>query len=271
MIDLKTRKRIILVLVIAIVVTLFVHINFLSASQYAFNNQFVVDASIPPKFNGFRIALLSDIHLNNDKDVARLAKIIEELNAKNCDMVLFAGDLYENEIFSKADVINTLKSIDSSYGRFAVYGDEDLSHKKDVKDILKESGFEVLSNSERPIYYNGKKIGLYGMTPGASKLKFSQAYKFSIVLTHYPDQFTFVQKKADLQLSGHSGGGYIYLPFYGSIFNIEHAKVYVHGTYTTDRSQLIISNGISPTQTHHYKLFAKNEVRIITLYHSIEV
>ncbi|MBO6047559.1 MAG: metallophosphoesterase family protein [Erysipelotrichaceae bacterium] len=269
MIDLKTKKRIVLILVIAIVVTLFVHVNFLSAQQYTFRHQIIVNESIPKKFEGFRIALLSDIHLNSLQDVTRLEEIVEDLNAKNADMILFAGDLYEGKVFSKAEVTALLKSIDSSYGKFAVLGDEDLSHKKTVKSMLKEGGFEVLSNDTRSIYYNGKKIGLYGMTTDATKLKFSKSFKYSIVLAHYPDQFSFVQKKADLQLSGHSGGGYIYLPFYGSLVKSEHAEIYNHGTYKTETSTLMVTNGMSCTKAHHYKLMARNEILIITLHHSL--
>jgi predicted MPP superfamily phosphohydrolase len=73
------------------------------------------------------------------------------------------------------------------------------------------------------------------------------------------------KKTCDLQLSGHTGGGYIYLPFIGSLIKDKNGKLYSHGTYKEKNATLIVSNGISPKSSFPYKLNTKNEVNLITL------
>lgn len=243
-----------------------IYVSVYSRNAYTISTSAIESTAFPRSFNGFSIAMISDVHLNKKSDLTRLKKIIKKLNAKNPDMVLFGGDLFARRIFSASEVMKALKSVKAPYGKFAVLGDEDAKNRQQTTTILNDGGFEVLNNEERPIYYKEKKITLYGMTTSGTSKKIDPD-GYTIVLTHYPDDFKTYASSCDLQLSGHSGGGYIVLPFIGALIKTSHATQYVHGTYHKNKATLKISNGVAPIESTPYKFGAKNEVMIVRLHY----
>jgi len=216
-----------------------------------------------------KIVYFSDIHIQDKDDVARLKKIVKTINAQDAEMVLFGGDLYEGKIIKSAKVQSCLKDIQTTYGKFAILGNEDLDDKKQVTSLLNEGGFEVLSNSVRKIYYKNKKIRLIGYSTKKPKTKKSSRL-WTIGLSHYPDVFDDTYETEDIHLAGHSGGGYIWLPLYGAVYTDDHTKTYNHGKYTKGSATLYVTNGVSTSDTCAYKLFARNEVMVFTLKHTDE-
>ena len=97
-----------------------------------------------------------------------------------------------------------------------------------VKKILTEAGFEVLHNESRSIYYKDAVIDLLGLenTGDCSGLiNENNNNHFKIALVHQPDYFTQIKESSvQLQLSGHTLGGYYKLPFIGSIETKEKGK-----------------------------------------------
>lgn len=241
-----------------------VYVSVYSRYAYTISETTVESTAFPRAFNGFSIAMISDVHLRSKSDLTRLRKIFKKLNTQKPDMVLFGGDLYASRVFSASAVMQELKSVKAPYGKFAVLGDEDAKNRQQTTTILNDGGFEVLSNEERPIYYKEKKITLYGMTTDGTATKIDHD-NYTIVLTHYPDDFKTYASSCDLQLSGHSGGGYIVLPIIGGLIKTSHANQYVHGTYHKGKATLLISNGVSPIASTPYKFGAKNEVKIVNL------
>ena len=260
----KKIRRILICLIVLSLLCLGGYTYFFSATDLTFSNINVKSNQIPAKFANFKIAYLSDLHIRSQKDITRLKKIVDELNDCTYDMVLFGGDLFESKVISDSTVESLLKKIDSNYGKFAVLGNEDEAHSSEVTQVLNEGGFEVLNDVSRTIYYKSKSITLYGLSPDgdASKIK-SDGY--TICLAHYPDSFKETAGKVNLQLSGHSGGGFLYLPMIGSLIKTKHALTYNHGTYQKSGSTLIVSNGLSITTAMPYKLSARNEVLMVTL------
>ncbi len=264
---LKDYKRQITISIIGfIVICLFIcmiNVFAFSKNAYKISTTEVVSSKLPNEFNNFTIAYFSDVHLNNKKDVNRFLTIINDLNQNDFDMVLFGGDLYESKIIEQNKIIKALSSIHTKYGKFAVLGNEDDEASSENISLLNDGGFEVLDNEQRVIYYKKSKIYLYGESTKGNVSINDDGY--SLVLSHYPDTFKLNKKTCDLQLSGHTGGGYIYLPFIGSLIKDKNGKLYSHGTYKEKNATLIVSNGISPKSSFPYKLNTKNEVNLITL------
>lgn len=259
----KNKKRLIIGTLVSLLVIGCFYVFYLSANDYTFSKVSVSSDSIPEDFSGFKIAFLSDLNLKGQSDMNRLDDIINQLNKKDYDMVLFGGDLYDTEPFATSKVTKALKRIKSSYGKFAVFGEIDEEFSENVQSILSEGGFEVLRDEKRKIYYKESYINLYGLDINTTELKKQKNY--TITLAHYPDTYLFTSEKTNLQLSGHSGGGYIYVPFRGPLIKRSHATTYTYGSYKENGSQLIISNGLGVTSGHHYRLFEQNEVLMITL------
>ncbi|WP_304960282.1 metallophosphoesterase [Thomasclavelia cocleata] len=266
---LRTIKILLLVIIIIGGGFGYYYSHYIAPNNYTVKKTTINNSNLPKEFENFEIGFISDINLKNSSDITRLEKIITSLNKQHVDMVIFGGDLYSNTPFDNEKVIKILSNIKSSYGKFAVLGEKDLASLNDVTNILNEGGFEVLHNEYRPIYFNNAAIALFGLegTGDISGLINENNQDFyKLVVVHEPDYFTATSKSnIALQLSGHTMGGYIYLPGIGGLLKKNNGSRYVHGYHSKNKSQLVISNGLSTEEGFEYKLFCPNQINIITL------
>ena len=264
---LKILKRIICLLVVFSIISLIGYTYFLSPTNYAISSYQYTSSKIPSQFDHFKIALFSDCHIKTNDDIERFEKMIDDLNDKPFNMVVFGGDLFEDSIFDGENVSRILKKIDCKYGKFAVLGEKDESLSMEITKILNDGGFEVLNNQNRTIYYNQEKISLLGLDSNkkASTLTKKGNKLFNIALVHTPDSFEHNSNTVDLQLSGHSNGGYFYFPFLGGLVTSDGCETYNHGKYTQGDSTLLITNGVKGTSDLPYKFLCRNEIKLITL------
>ena len=266
---LKLIRRLILLLIVFGLFFTAYYTYAISPNDYTFSTYNYVNKDVTSALNGFKIAYISDTNLTDKESVSRLKKMIDKLNSYPFDMVIFGGDLFSATPFDNDKVIELLSNIKSKYGKFAVLGEKDLASSNDVNAILNEGGFEVLHNEYRPIYFNGSTISLFGLEgtgelSGLINENNSESYK--IVAVHEPDYFnTTSNNEIALQLSGHTMGGYIRLPFIGGLFKKTNGNTYVSGEHTKSKSQLLISNGLGMEDGYEYRLFCPNQINIVTL------
>ena len=224
---------------------------------------------LPKEFDGFKVGYLSDLNLSDGNDLKRLKKIVKSLNNKKVDLVIFGGDIFNSTAFENEQIIQILKSIETNYGKFGVLGEKDLIDSATTQSILTESGFEVLHNEYRKIYYNNSSISLFGLENNgdvASLINDTNKDSYKLVTIHQPDYFSEVSKSdIQLQLSGHTLGGYIKLPIIGGIVTKDNGSKYVSGSHSKNNSKLLISNGVGYESSQDYRLFTFNEINIITL------
>lgn len=265
---LRIVKRLFLAIIAISCVYILYHTFFLAENEYQITNQAIISKNLPEEFDGFKIGFISDVNLNETSDLKRLEKIVKRINEENLDMVLFGGDLYEGEIFDSDDVIKQLKAIQSKYGKFAILGEKDMVFINEANTLLQESGFEVLHNEYRKLYYQGSTISLFGLEANGNLtglINEENKNSFKLTVVHEPDYFDQTYKHTNLQISGHSQGGYINVPFLGSLFTRELAKNYVNGTYQKENATLLISNGLGNESDYSYRFLCPNEVLVITL------
>lgn len=262
----KLIRRLILLLIVFAILLCFGYAYFLSPDDYTFKNYDYINSSLDSSLSGLKIAYMSDLNLTDSKSIERLEKIIQELNEKPFDMIFFGGDLYDQKVVETKKVSSLLKSIDCEHGKFAVLGEKDKNAKIEVTQVLNNGGFEVLNNEARTLYYKNANFTLVACDEklDIKKLKIPKK-NLSICLTHQPDSFVKNKERIDLQLSGHSYGGSIYIPYLGALNTFEGAKTYNHGSYVENKSTLIVSNGVSGPSSFPYKLFARNQINFITL------
>lgn len=266
---LKTIKLLLLVIIILGSSFGYYYSHYIAPNDYTIKKTTINNGSLPNEFENFEIGFISDINLQNSNDIERLEKIITSLNKQHTDMIIFGGDLFSNTPFDNEKVIKLLSSIKSSYGKFAVLGEKDLASVNDVISILNEGGFEVLHNEYRPIYFNNAMIGLFGLESSgdiSGLINESNQNIYKLVAVHEPDYFDdSARNNIALQLSGHTMGGYIYLPGFGGLFKKNNGSKYVHGHQQQNKSQLVISNGLAMEEGYEYRLFCPNQINIITL------
>ena len=265
----RTIKLLVLVIVIVGGGFGYYYSRYIAPDSYSLKKTTISNSTLPDEFKNFEIGLISDLNLQNSNDVTRLKKIIKTLNKESVDLIIFGGDLFSNTPFDHDQVIDLLSSIKSKYGKFAVLGEKDIVASNDVTAILNEGGFEVLRNEFRPIYFNNATISLFGIEgtgviSGLLNETNNESYK--LVAVHEPDYFTTTSNSnIALQLSGHTMGGYLRLPFVGGLFKRNDGNTYVSGQHTKGKSQLVISNGLGMEEGYDYRLFCPNQINIITL------
>jgi len=173
-----------------------------------------------------KAVLVSDLHLGMMITNGRLEKMVNMVNRENADMVLLAGDVFDEDLgpVIQNNMGDRLKNLQARYGVFAVlgnhefYGDAAAAHT-----YLEEHNITVLRDSIA-ILPNGISIigredltseNMYG-TPRKSLedlLAETDTGHPVIMLDHQPYKlWETAAQKIDLQVSGHTHHGQMW-PF----------------------------------------------------------
>ena len=88
-----------------------------------------VDKSLASGNESLKVVLVADIHIGYSIGYDNVKKIVDKINAQNPDLVLLAGDIFDNEykaIEKPEKMAKTLSEIKSRYGTYACWGNHDL-------------------------------------------------------------------------------------------------------------------------------------------------
>ncbi len=250
----------ILLIVIIIAVLVILYSRYVGTLGLVTREYTIYEDNLPISYNGLKIVHLSDLHYGSVINSTRLTKIVDEINLINPDIVLFTGDLLNNDTYHekyKDKILLLLSKINAKYGKYAILGNHDYDKNTDiVKEILTKSGFNILINSYDVISNkNNDKIFIGGFddyllaNPDIDKtLSFlNDNNMYSIVLVHEPDYTDNIlqyNNNINLILSGHSHNGQVRIPIIGTIYTPNGAKKYYDEHYNIGNTNLYISGGI---------------------------
>ena len=234
--------------------------------------------SLPPQFDGLRVAELSDLHGRSfGKNNVRLLRTLQKARP---DMICICGDLFDEktDLTMLEPLLTGLTDIAPVY---YVTGNHEWQ-VKNLREILQKMrawGVTVLENEERVLSRGGAEMvvagvhdpcGPYDMkTPAAlvRELRSAQGNDFILMLSHRNDELTmWSQLGVQLVLSGHCHGGVVRLPFMGGVFGTrrELFPEYDAGVYRQDGTTLFVSRGLGYTNVH-FRLFNRPHVPIMIL------
>ncbi|WP_036781003.1 metallophosphoesterase [Pontibacillus chungwhensis] len=249
-------------------------------SMLTVQEEVIESSRIPSSFHNKRILQFSDTHIGFHYDLAQFEKLVTSIQAQQPDLLLFTGDLIDapDEVptltFEKVATI--LSRLDAPMGKFWIYGNHDHGGygTEIIADTMKKAGFQLLQNSQTLIEEQGNQILLAGLDdvmlgrPNiANALQGRERDFFTLLLCHEPDYAESVkQYEVDVQLSGHSHGGQVQIPFIGHLITPPLAERYVEGWYKTGNYPLSIyvSRGIGTTR-EPYRFLCRPEYTIHTL------
>ena len=270
----------IIFLLCALGVSILVYGTKVSVNSLSIVNQKIVTSKINDSQDGLKIAFISDLHYNHFMNQKRLENMITKINAAKPDIILFGGDVfddpstYEISDETKNELCDLLKSLNAEYGKFAVLGEEDHDSNVSewIEDFLFQCDFELLQNEHLLLSKNETLINLVGIDSligGNPDIENAfdnvDTSLFTIVLTHAPDLVTQLPYSGiDVTLAGHSHGGQIALPFFGTLTSIQGAEKYSKGTYHINNMELIVSNGLGTSQKD-IRIFADPQCHILRL------
>jgi hypothetical protein len=189
---------------------------------------------LPEAFDGFTITQISDIHSGSLDNLEKISYAVDLVNEQKSDVILFTGDLVNNEAAEMLPWMSTFSKLSAPMGVFSIlgnhdYGDyipwdtqveknENLEH---LKQIQKEIGFDLLLNEHRYFEKDGQKIALVGIENwGAGGFKKAgdlqkavnglSNEEFKILMSHDPShwdaQVVDDEKHFHLTLAGHTHG-----------------------------------------------------------------
>lgn len=208
---------------------------------------------LAPAFDGFRIAVVSDIHLGPLLGRAHTERIVRMINEAQPDLVAVVGDLVDGTVEELGAAAEPLQDLVAPEGAFFVTG----NHEYFVDDTpawlreLERFGLDVLSNENTLLTRGGAGLHLAGVNDIAGESRsdppdFDRALAGAgargptVLLAHQPIE---VEKAADrgvdLQLSGHTHGGQMW-PFH---YAVELAQPTLAGLSRVGDTQLYVTRG----------------------------
>ena len=235
----------------------------------------------PERLNGFTIALLSDFHYDPIFSRHPLLAAIPMVNKLHPDLIVLTGDFVSVPLtgddakgaLAAEPCAQFLRKMSAPFGSWAVLGNHDVNTDPEfVTRAVEGVGIRVLANQSVPIEHDGGRFWLSGVKDvlggnadmGAT-MRNVPANEAAILLAHEPD---FADDAArypvDLQLSGHSHGGQVRIPFLGPLYLPDLAKKYVLGTYQVGPLPLYTNAGIG-TVDAAVRFNCPPEVTLITL------
>lgn len=183
---------------------------------------------LPDAMRGLVACQISDFHVDRDEDFERLGMAVEAINQQDPDLVFLTGDYFSGPDSMRRYLVafrDALKGLRPRSGLFAILGNHDhWSSAERITDALKRAGADVLANDSRRLFLRNEKLVIVGIDDLWSR-RAEPARAFgdvghddcTIVLAHNPDTALYARHlRPGVMLSGHTHGGVVRIPFYGS-------------------------------------------------------
>ncbi len=234
----------------------------------------VQSAALPDEFAGITIAQISDFHLGNSNNQAKLHAAVDQVLALRPDLILLTGDFVSTVRFSAAQALETeLSRLSAPLGVYAILGTHDWwSDPAVVAGALRRAGVTLLDNSNVRLDHKGASLYLGGLEdiyfhPNLAKtLAGIPADAPVLLMAHEPDQVEMA--KADqrifLQVSGHTHGGQIRLLGMHPVALPRYGRKYDVGMFQVGTLQLYVNRGVGVTLPP-LRLFCRPEITLFTL------
>ena len=247
----------------------------------------ITSPDLPIGFDGTRIALVTDIHRGGFFSQDRVGRLVERVNALHPDLVILGGDYVYVKTDYEASCFAELAKLVAPLGRFVVLGNHDYGEYDDKNRTtdkgrgdpaaaiaaVETAGLTLLDNRAVWVTKAGGRIRIGGVgdykedAPQlAPTTEGTTRRDFVILVSHNPDFAEELPAGAvDLTLSGHTHGGQVtFFGLWAPSLPSEYGQKYRTGLVVTERTTVIVSNGIG-TIFPPIRLFARPQIVEVTL------
>lgn len=242
---------------------------------------------LPPYFDGYRLVQITDFHLGSfppGNDFVQ--KVVDATNNEEPDMILFTGDLVNNQASEVEPYLDTLGQLHAPDGIYSIWGNHDyceygnnhsigaLKRNRRMLYGYQESlGWHQLMNEHHVVSHGMASIAVIGVEnpgqpPFTNRSNLKKAMKglnpdmFKILLSHDPHHWRreVVGKNIQLTLAGHTHAGQLKI---GKWTPARMAFKEWGGAYRVGEQMLYVSSGIGGS--FPFRLGAWPELTVITL------
>ena len=242
---------------------------------------------LPPYFDGYRLVQITDFHLGSfppGNDFVQ--KVVDATNNEEPDMILFTGDLVNNQASEVEPYLETLGQLHAQDGIYSIWGNHDyceygnnhsigaLKRNRRMLYGYQESlGWHQLMNEHHVVSHRMSSIAVIGVEnpgqpPFTNRSNLKKAMKgvdpdmFKILLSHDPHHWRreVVGKKIQLTLAGHTHAGQLKI---GKWTPARMAFKEWGGAYRIGEQMLYVSSGIGGS--FPFRLGAWPELTVVTL------
>ncbi len=225
-----------------------------------------------PNWRGgnIRVGFLTDPHLNSEGAVSLALEAVEQLRPEKLDLLLLGGDYLNHrhplQHARLTALAERVRSLDIPAA--TVLGNHDFSSGQTGAIIQAFERCDVRVLRNQTVDFDGFQVhgysdGLYGGFQAESLSRESSPHS-TIAVLHEPDFVSEVPDHLSLQLSGHSHGGQMCLPFGIAVHTPLGARKYSAGYYEEARVPLYVSRGTGTTGLP-IRLFCRPEVTILEI------
>ncbi|MGP4010132.1 metallophosphoesterase [Streptomyces sp. 4N124] len=176
-------------------------------------------AKLPRAAHGFRIAVVSDIHLGPVLGRGFAQKVVDTINATQPDLIAVVGDLVDGSVKDLGPAAAPLAQLTARHGAYFVTGNHEyFSGAEQWVEEVRRLGLRPLENArtELPHFDLAGVNDVAGESEGqgpdfAKALGDRDTARTCVLLAHQPVQIhDAVDHGVDLQLSGHTHGGQLW-------------------------------------------------------------
>lgn len=248
------------------------------------------------QLDGLRVVMISDLHAGaNFINESKIRTIVQKANEQDADLIVLLGDFVAQNHFDRSQLkmplkkmVDNLQGLKARYGVFFVLGNHDNEHGSDVvKKEVERTGYRIFDDRTELIKTEKGEFWLAGLR---DILKFKSRREYSdyaksvikdiktpdakiIVLTHNPDSAMMITdnregqyKMSDnivLMLAGHTHGGQVQIPFYGSPM-VPSSFGYTRGHIVESGLDMFITSGVG-TSILPVRFSVPPEIAVVTI------
>jgi len=230
---------------------------------------------LAPAFHQYRVAQISDLHMGDWMNRDLLEEVVRLVNEQQADLVAITGDFVTQDAETSAqDLIKVLRTLRARDGVVAVLGNHDHWSNPDIiREVIQQSGMRDLNNSVLTLERGAALLHMAGVDDVWEQqdrldtvLATLPAQGAAVLLAHEPDyaDVSAATGRFDLQLSGHSHGGQVILPFRGPLRLPPYGRRYPVGRYQVGAMIQYTNRGVGMLWPH-VRVNCRPEITVFTL------
>ncbi|MDR2387942.1 MAG: metallophosphoesterase [Deltaproteobacteria bacterium] len=242
-------------------------------------NSEVVVKDWPMALDGFRVAILADMHISRFFDRGWVTGVVERTMAEKPDLILMPGDMVDGETVLREPDVAPLADLKAPFGIFACVGNHEyISDLKPWLPVFEKLGIKVLYNAHEVVWPRGIPIIIAGVADPTAE---SPRYKMPgpnlplalegapegppvVLLDHRPGRArTNVEDpRVKLQLSGHTHGGM--MPFLALMVKRANGG-FLKGFYNLGDLKLFVHPGVGLWPGFPIRILNPSEITLLTI------